>query len=246
MFPKDRGDFLYSAQLQAYIDQNPFYKLSDAITEILQEDIISIKTKPGTKMNINKIAEDMGVSRTPVIEALTKLMDIGFIDKGKTANGYYVSGLDMRDMLNLYAARAAIESEAAYCCAKYADSQLIKALEQQLPGFERTLLNKDPAIKDYDLPFHKIIVDGSRNKYLIDCYRHMYPNLRRYQHYSSEFLLSTEDNPYTEEIRYQHVMIVEAVKAHSPISARDAMQTHITACMNYAAYSYVGSDPFRF
>lgn len=237
---------MYSDQLKTYIDQNPFYKLSDAITQILQEDIISIKIKPGTKININKVSDDLGVSRTPVIEALTNLIDIGFIEKNRTANGYYVSGLDMRDMLNLYTARAAIESEAAYRCAMYADQQLIKDLERLLPGFQQTLMSKDASIKDYDLPFHKIIIDGSRNKYLIDCYKHMYLTLRRYQHYSSEYLRSSIDNPWSDEIRYQHTMIVEAIKAHNPIGAKDAMQTHIASCVDYAAYSHVASDPFQF
>lgn len=236
---------MYSSRIQAYLDINPFAKLSNVIAEILQGDIIAIKIPPKAKLNVNKIADDLNVSRTPVLEALSKLASIGFITKGKAANGYYVSGLNMRDLMNLYTARAAIEGEAAYCCAKYAGHDTIEKLEKLLPGFERTLMGKDPAIKDYDLPFHRMIIDASNNKYLISCYEHIYPTLRRYQYYCSEFLHIHKNNPWSEEIRYQHAMIVSPIKSHNGIAAREAMQTHIASCINHATYSYVGEDPFE-
>ena len=125
----------YSEMLQDRLAKNPFYKYTDVVTEILRDDIISFRIRPEPRLSVNALAEAFAVSRTPVLEALSKLEAIGFVYKEAHAKSYYVSSLDISDLMCLYRARAAIEGEAAYRCAIYADDRTLRKLETLLPGY---------------------------------------------------------------------------------------------------------------
>ena len=65
--------------LQKYMDKNPDGKLRDLVTEMLYDDIISLRIAPGSKLNVNQLASSLGISRTPVSEAIARLQEIGFV-----------------------------------------------------------------------------------------------------------------------------------------------------------------------
>ena len=226
---------MYSERVQSYIDKNPFAKLADVITFILREDIVSLAYPPGDKLNVSTIAKELGVSRSPVVEAVNSLSELGFVTKSDATNGFYASPLSIDELLRLYSVRSAIEGEAAYRCAKYADEATVKELESLARKFEFALKSRDPiAVKSVDLPFHHTIISACRNEFIEMTYDRFYPILRRYQWFCSERLKNTVNNPWCDEIVYQHIFIVDAIKSHNPNLARSAMQEHISACINYA------------
>lgn len=116
-------------KLQRYLDQNPFAKLRDVVAKLLYDEIISLDLLPGTKLNINQIAANLGISRTPVAEAVAQLCERGFVVTKPDASGYFVLNLSMGDMINLYRVRAAIECEAAALCTERASSDVIIKLD---------------------------------------------------------------------------------------------------------------------
>ena len=91
--------------LQKYLDENPFAKLRDVVAKLLYDEIISLDILPGTKLNINQIAANLGISRTPVAEAVAQLCEKGFVVSRSDSPGYYVLNLSMSDMINLYRVR---------------------------------------------------------------------------------------------------------------------------------------------
>ena len=64
-------------KLKQYMTQYPNEKLKDIVSIMLYEDIINLRIAPGTKLNINQIATDLGISRTPVADAVAHLTEIG-------------------------------------------------------------------------------------------------------------------------------------------------------------------------
>ena len=111
--------------LQQYIDKSPFSKLRDVVAQLLYDQIISLDILPGTKLNINQLAANLGISRTPVAEAVAQLHERGFVVTKPDAPGYFVLDLSMNDMINLYRVRAAIECEAAALCTERASAEVI-------------------------------------------------------------------------------------------------------------------------
>ena len=60
--------------LQQYIKANPKWKLKDVVVQLMYDQIINLKILPATKLNINQLAQSLGISRTPVAEAVGELM----------------------------------------------------------------------------------------------------------------------------------------------------------------------------
>ena len=233
-------------KLQECLDKNPFAKLGDVVADLLFDEIVSLTLAPSTKLNINNISKELGISRTPVTEAINQLCAIGFVEVRPNASGYYVSGLSMEELINLYNARAAIESEAAYLCAETAGYDVIAGLENMASEFKRAFQRRDTrALKEVEMPFHRLIIDNCGNKYLQSCYEQLLPPLTRYQNYYTEFIDTDVDNPWSNRAAHQHSAIVSAIKMHMPDLARQLMNEHIRTGISQAALSYNNPIPIR-
>ena len=62
-------------EFQAYLEANSAAKLRDVVSDMLYEEIISLHIAPGSKLNVNSIASSLGISRTPVAEAINTLTE---------------------------------------------------------------------------------------------------------------------------------------------------------------------------
>lgn len=233
------------AQFQTYIDKDPSAKLRDLVTQMLYDEIVSLRIAPGTKLNVNSIASALGISRTPVAEAIANLCEQGFVVSYPDASGYFVLGLSMTDMINLYDVRTAIECEAAVLCTENADDATVAELERLANNYRDCLIAKDyDGMLGNDMPFHALIVKSCGNKYIQKCYEMLLPNLTMYQSSMLKFVSSSTDNPWTSSIIYNHNAIVEAIKMRIPELARQAMGNHVASSLNYTMFCRGGSDPF--
>ena len=224
--------------LQKYLDENPFAKLRDVVAKLLYDEIISLDILPGTKLNINQIAANLGISRTPVAEAVAQLCEKGFVVSRSDSPGYYVLNLSMSDMINLYRVRAAVECEAAALCTERASSAAVAQLETLANEFRDSVIKKDNrGMIETDMPFHSLIVNSSEDPYIIKCYNLLLPNLTMYQSSMVEFISSSRDNPWSSSVIYNHTAIVSAIKMHIPDLARQAMSDHVSASLNYTMFT---------
>ena len=233
-------------KLESYLEKNPFAKLSDVVTQILYDEIVVLDIPPASKLNINQIATDFGISRTPVVEAINRLQSIGFVETRPHVSGFYVTDMSLRDMIDLYDARMAIECEAAALCAEKASPEEISKLDSLAVEFKKAVPMMDGnRLKDTDMPFHKLIVESSGNKYLIRSYKELLPNLTMYQGSWPKFIPPEQVNPWSSQVVHQHGAIVSAIKLHIPSLARQSMAEHIRSSLNFVAYSDTTDDPFR-
>ena len=151
-------------QLQKMIDAQPEAKLKDLVMQLLYDEIISLKLAPGTRLNVNQIASILGISRTPVAEAVTGLVESGFVVNRPEQAGSFVLELSLTDMISLYQVRNAVESEAAYLCAYNADEKTIRELTRLSDAFRDSVTMHDiRGMRDTDMPFHKMIIDSCGN-----------------------------------------------------------------------------------
>ena len=162
------------------------------------------------------------------------------------ASGYYVAPLTMAELIELFKARAAIESEAAYLCAEIASYDLIATLENYASEYKRAFQRRDnAALKAVEMPFHKAIIDNCGNKYLAECYYKLLPALTRYQNYYTEFVHTDTSNPWSAKIVHQHSAIVSAIKMHMPDLAKQLMYEHIRSAISQASFAYDNPIPLR-
>lgn len=239
--------FLDQFTLKQYIRSNPEAKLRDIVVQLLYDEIINLKLMPGTKLNVNQISSSLGISRTPVAEAISRLTEVGFVVQHEGQSGSFVLSLDLKDMINLYRVRVAIESEAAALCASAADDATVRKLYSLAEAFKDSVLSKDiQGMKDTDMPFHRLIIDSCGNPYLIQSYEQILPKLTMYQSSMLRFLgdSGSENNPWMPSVLYNHVSIVSAIRMRMPALARQSMNEHVDASLNFTAISGNGGDPF--
>lgn len=233
------------AQLENYVKRNPGAKLRDTVAEMLYDEIVSLRMSPGSKLNINSMASSLGISRTPVAEAIAELCERGFVVSKPDTSGYFVIDLNLNDMIDLYDMRAALECEAAALCTERADPETVLKLEKLANEFAECVIRKDyDGMIATDMPFHSLIVGSCGNEYIKKCYEMLLPNLTMYQSSMIKFISNNEENAFSSSVIYNHVAIVSAIKMHIPDLARQAMADHVTSSLNFTMFSGDAADPF--
>ena len=232
-------------ELQQRMEQQPDWKLKDLVMRMLYEEIISLDLAPGSRININQLASQLGISRTPVAEAVAGLVELGFVVSREDSQGSYVLELSLKDMISLYQVRDAIESEAAFLCAHNADDATIRELTRLADAFRDSVTMHDiRGMRDTDMPFHRLIINSCENPYLIRSYEQILPYLTRYQASMLEFIgrRSNDQNPWLAGVKYNHTAVVSAIRMRMPELARQSMTEHIASSLNFTSLS--GMDPF--
>ena len=234
-------------KLKEYMEKYPQAKLRDLVYTLLYDSIINLQILPGTKLNVNQLASTLGISRTPVAEAVAMLLDNGFAVSRPGQAGSFVLSLELKDMISLYRARTAIECEAAAICAHSLGDSTMRELSLLAEAFKDSVLRRDiRGMKDTDMPFHKLIINSCGNEYLIKSYELLLPKLTMYQSSMLRFLgdSGSENNPWMPSVLYNHVSIVSAIRMRMPALARQSMNEHVDASLNFTAISGNGGDPF--
>jgi DNA-binding GntR family transcriptional regulator len=234
-------------QLKTLIAQNPDAKLKDLVQRLLREEIMNLRIAPGSKLNVNQLAAALGVSRTPVAEAVAGLADEGFVRSHPGLPGSFVQELSLTDMIDLYRVRDAIESEAASLCAHHIGEHTVLELSDLAEGFRVSVLDRDiRGMKETDMPFHRLIVESCGNPYVLRSYELILPRLVMYQASMLEFVGQEESssNPWMPSVQFNHIAVVSAIRLRLPDLARTAMSEHIANSLSFTSRSGGAADPF--
>ena len=174
----------------------------------LERDIFSGKLTPGMALEEARIASDYAVSRTPVREAIANLVQCGLVEKVAHKRAV-VSAMDAAKLLELFEALAELEGLAArLACSRMsaADKAELEAVHAEAAGLLATG-GDDNAYASLGERFHQLVLEGCRNRVLIDTTEtlanRVYP-YRRYQVMAPGRLQKNQDD---------HDLIVEALLA---------------------------------
>lgn len=138
----------------------------DLIARELRNAIYSGALGVGTPLGEKEIAQQLGVSRSPLREAAQRLVQEGLLT-ATPGRGLRVSTIRGEQINDLYAARAAVESEAVRLLVKNDDAHAISGVEAALEKLVTASRGRDPrTIGDSDLDFHWALVDATGNQRL--------------------------------------------------------------------------------
>jgi DNA-binding GntR family transcriptional regulator len=188
---------------------------------------------PGTRLDYKQLAQELGVSTTPVREAVTQLASEGFVDLVPRL-GAVVRSLNHNTAAELFEVREAIETYAALKAAERLSSRHLELLKQQLATMNRVfkgfqdsgkLSLEDAALEEFldaDLAFHKTVLLGARNPALA----------RTVEESQVQSRIFFADRGIHEEHRLsmacqQHAEILEALERRDGRAAAEAMRGHI-------------------
>jgi len=189
--------------------------------EGLKRIILNGQVNPGEKIKEVEIAQALGISRTPVREAINRLEKEGFIEIFPQ-RGAFVVQVSEKDVFELFLIRENLEGLAASMAAgKNSEGSLVK-LESCIEGFQEPFTEKD--IQRYareDLKFHQTIVMLSEARRLISLISTLHDHIRIFRLTTRG--LSARMKSSLEE----HRGIIEAVRARNPEEAERRMRHHI-------------------
>ena len=234
-------------KLKEYMTREPDAKLRDLVASLLYDEIVALRIAPGTRLNVNQIASSLGISRTPVAEAIAKLTDVGFVTTHPGQSGSYVLDLSLTDMISLYQVRSAIESEAAALAAYTASDADVRELTLLAEAFHASVTRRDiRGMKETDMPFHRLLIDSCGNPYLKQSYELLLPKLTMYQSSMVEFIGKSggENNPWMPSVKYNHTSIISAIRLRMPELARSSMAEHVSSSLAFTSLTGHGADPF--
>lgn len=200
--------------------------LREIVFETLREAIINATLKPGERLMEIQMAEEMGVSRTPVREAIRKLELEGFVVM-IPRKGAYVAGISMKDIADVFEIRAAMEGLAAGLAAERITEEEMESLERILVKIGENVQNNDlEQLIEADTQFHEILFKASRNERLVQIVSNLREQIQRFRTAS----LSTPGRmKYALE---EHKKIVEAVSERNVELAQALAREHIENAEN--------------
>ena len=198
--------------------------LRDVVFETLRDAIITQVLKPGERLMEIQLADEMGVSRTPVREAIRKLELEGLVVM-VPRKGAYVAGVSMKDIHEVYEVRAALEMLAVSLAAERITDEELDALERQVlreseeeaKDNENTLDN----IVYIDTTFHDIIYQAAHNQRLVQFLNILQEQLQRFRAAS----LSRPGRSKT--ALEEHKQIIEALAERNGELASKLAKEHI-------------------
>ncbi|MGI6486349.1 MAG: GntR family transcriptional regulator [Tepidanaerobacteraceae bacterium] len=203
------------------IKLNNYKPLRDLVFEALREAILSGKIKPGERLMEIQLAEEMGVSRTPVREAIRKLELEGFVVM-IPRKGAYVAGMSLKEAADVFEIRASLEGLAAALAAERITDDEIETMENILKEISSAVKDKDvKEVIKKDAELHNVLFAATRNSQLAQIICNLKEKIDR-------FRLQSFSNPSRmKNIVKEHRKIVDAIKARDADNAEQLAREHI-------------------
>lgn len=200
-------------------DQNTGIPLSEAVFRSLCQALRTGVYRPGDRLREEEVAQRFKVSRTPVREALGRLMAKGFVEPAGR-RGLVVRSLSTADVLELYAMREILEGAAARLAAQHASQSEIDALVDLEQAFEARA--NDPAeMARLNRAFHEMIFRSARNRYLDSALQELQDGIALL----GATTFSIEGRPST--AAEEHRALIDAIAARDADRAESIARVHI-------------------
>ena len=205
--------------LQVTMDE--FLPLRDVVFNTLRQAILTGELKPGERLMEIHLANKLGVSRTPIREAIRKLELEGLVTMipRRGAEVAQITEKSMNDVLEVRRALDALCVELA--CDRISQEEL-QHLKKACDTFEEAVKTKDvKQIAQADVALHDIIVEATGNQRLIQLVNNLSEQMYRYR---VEYL---KNNEVYEQLLEEHEFLIQAVIKHDKAQAKDIICRHI-------------------
>ncbi len=196
-------------------------RASDVAFGLLQAMILDLRLAPGAFLNEQSLADELGLGRMPVREALARLAKDRFVTI-LPRRGIVVTPLTLDDVLDMFEAREAIECGVAYIAATRATEQDLTTLRQLVETVNAARVTEDPEqfLMD-DHAVHTFLVHMIKNPLLQDAADRLLLHSLRF------WRLYWKNRQPKQEAMLSHSDLLAALESHDPSAAEKAMRSHL-------------------
>lgn len=203
------------------VNMNEYLPLRDVVFNTLRQAILKGELEPGERLMEIQLAERLGVSRTPIREAIRKLELEGLVlmIPRKGAEVAKISEKSLRDVLEL---RRSLEELAIELACQRMTKEEIDELEDAQRAFRKAVDSKDVMLMaETDEKYHEIIYQGTKNSRLVQILNNLREQMYRYR------LEYIKDADKRQILLIEHDNILKAVRNRKVAEAKAAMREHI-------------------
>ncbi len=203
------------------VTMNEYLPLRDVVFNTLRQAILKGELEPGERLMEIQLSERLGVSRTPIREAIRKLELEGLVlmIPRKGAEVAKISETSLREVLEVR--RSLEELAAELACQRIGDRELLD-LEEAEEAFAEAIINGEPMeIAESDEHYHDLIYQATGNSRLVQILNNLREQMYRYR------LEYIKDEDKRQILVVEHEHILQALKNHDIQDAKSAVRGHI-------------------
>lgn len=200
------------------------------VFEWLKSQILNFRLLPGVKISDKEVADQLGISRSPVREALNRLAEQGLVEVRQN-RGFTVKVFTVQEIKELYTLRANLEKMAVGLTTENLKKETEESFKTHLDSYPELMQSTDfVAINDADERFHELIATHSGNALLAQVLKNLQGRIRlarRYEHLRATSFQETYD---------EHTKIFFHMCRGDVVKAQEAMTDHIMGSMKYITH----------
>lgn len=193
--------------------------LTEQVYQYLKEEITNLSLLPGAKIDISGVAKRLGVSPTPVREAIHKLIHHGLV-VARPYTGFFVIRLSPKDVEELFDLRKALELLGMRYVMQNLDKQKVEQLLHEVNQLVEKADNEEliEGVREFDEEFHlKFLIETSGNKWLTKMANGVIDLVKMTTRLTLNPLVACKE----------HKNILEAMKAKNPELASSLLERHL-------------------
>ena len=203
------------------VTMNEYLPLRDVVFNTLRQAILKGELEPGERLMEIQLAERLGVSRTPIREAIRKLELEGLVlmIPRKGAEVAKISARSLRDVLEV---RRALEELAIELACQRRTEEDLGELQKAQDEFKKAIADGDAMrIAETDEHYHDVIYSGTQNAKLIQMLNNLREQMYRYR------LEYIKDADKRKILILEHERVLKAIRDRKVAEAKEAMREHI-------------------
>ncbi len=196
--------------------------LANMVVYSLREAILNGYFEPGEKLDQDKIADELKVSRTPIREALKALAANGFIEI-QSFRGAFIPVINLQDILDVYEIRWIVEPEIVRQSTPHIPNQIIDDCENMLKEAKQCeSIENERALYDADEKFHAMIIGYCENQIFTEILQKLNNRIVRVRTFALRHTGQTLNNTHDE-----HLSILYALRNRDAEQAAHLMELHL-------------------
>lgn len=197
--------------------------LKERTYQILKDRLVDCQYEPGMLLNEAQLATELGLSRTPIREAISRLEMEGFV-KTLPKKGIYVTDITFQDVIQVFQTRLEIEPLALRLSSGRLPKEMLVTF---IHKFQEPVVDLQNSFR-LDTAMHLFIIENCGNRYIIDMMRRVFEE-------NTRIVISSKQNQtQIHDAKQEHLDILDLLY-HDQFEAAEArMRTHIESCRKAA------------
>lgn len=210
-----------SKGLELKLNQEAYLPLRDVVFKTLRDAILRGDLKPGERLMEMHLAEELGVSRTPIREAIRMLEQEGLAIT-IPRKGAQVAGMTEKDLYDVLEIRDALDELAVSRACENVNKKSLSKLAEAMRDFEKSVASGNVrAIVSSDEQFHDVIYAMTDNPKLVNIVSNLREQMYRYRY---EYV---KDNADYKQLVSEHTCIVDGLRRQDKEYVKSVMHTHL-------------------